>query len=171
MKNSERILAFKRLYVAANTLVHNIYNLLSQQNVLDEQGVDKAITYMDEMIALLPISFPGEDADPFLMINLNDPEKEIVIGENERVQDIPPDDENVRVVYESSIQYVLEDWKFLLWNYVTLKAPGQSSNEKYKPLMLTQAEICLALFPDSSATWAARKQVILYFKRKYNRQI
>lgn len=152
MTNSEKILALKRLFVAANTLCANTHQLISQ-SMLNEQDVDKAINYMDEMIALLPVSFPAgallSTSEPALLINLNNSEdepKQTMVKHDGGTQYVIP--EHTYVLYEESLQIVLEDWKFLHWNYVTVEASEKSSRDKYKPLMLAQAEKCLAFFPD-----------------------
>jgi hypothetical protein len=158
MTNSEKIIAFKRLYVAAYTLCINTGKLISE-NKLNEQDVDKAITCMDEMIALLPISFPVNEMafrSSALMINLKDPEdepRETVLQNDGRTQYIHPED--TVVVYESTLLVALEDWKFSHWNYIVVIAPEKSSRTKYKPFMLEQAEKCLALFPhkDTHGSW------------------
>ncbi|SEW34705.1 hypothetical protein SAMN05428988_4193 [Chitinophaga sp. YR573] len=160
MTNSEKILAFKRLYVAAYTLCANTEKLISE-NKLNEQDVDKAITCMDEMIALLPISFPVNGmafTSAALMINLKDPEdepKETMVQNDGGTRYIRP--ENIVVVYESTLSLVLEDWKFSHWNYIVVNAQEKSSRTKYKPFMLEQAEKCLALIPlkdtDAYGSW------------------
>jgi hypothetical protein len=166
MNNSEKILAFKRLYVAADKLVGNAHERISK-GTLDEADVDQAITYLDEMLALLPISPTGvlhSSDEPVLLINLKDPEdepKETKVKENGMTKYVISED--VKVLGESVILFTLEDWKFSLFNFVTILAPEESSRQKYKPLMLAQAEKCLGFFSNVSQLYSQEKdRVVLY---------
>jgi tetratricopeptide (TPR) repeat protein len=166
MNNSEKILVFKRLYVTANNLVGNVHESMSK-GTLDEADVDQVITYMDDMIALLPINPTGVmyySDEPVLLININDPEDEpteIKIEENGMTKYVMSED--IRVLGESGILFILEDWKFLLFNVVTVQAPEESSRQKYKRLMLAQAEKCLVFFSNKTQLYFHETdKVVLY---------
>jgi len=102
--------------------------------------------------------------EPVLLINLKDPEdepKEIEIKENGMTKYVIPED--IRVLRVSGILFTLEDWKFLLFNVVTIQAPEESSRQKYKPLMLAQAEKCLGFFSNIDQLYSQEKdKVVLY---------
>ncbi|SEW34616.1 hypothetical protein SAMN05428988_4173 [Chitinophaga sp. YR573] len=166
MNNSEKILAFKRLYVAADKLVGNAHERISK-GTLDEADVDQAITYLDEMLALLPISPAGvlhSSDEPVLLINLKDPEdepKERKIKANGMTKYVISED--VRKLRESAILFTLEDWKFSLFNFVTVLAPEESSKQKYKPLMLAQAEKCFGFFANRDQLYFGEMdKIVLY---------
>ncbi|SFE42501.1 hypothetical protein SAMN05518672_10681 [Chitinophaga sp. CF118] len=166
MNNSERILAFKRLYVAADKLMRNVQESISK-GTLDEADIDQTITYLDDMLALLPISPTGVlhySDEPVLLVNLKDPEdepKEIKITENGMTKYVISED--VMALKESGILFILEDWKFILFNIVTVQAPEESSRQKYKPLMLAQAEKCLGFFTNKNQLYFHEiDKVVLY---------
>lgn len=138
MTNSEKILTLKRLFVTTRKLSETIEPLLPQGKAT-EQDIDKVIDYIDEMIALLPVSFPiGVKPEPAIIINLNNPE-------DEPTSTTPMSN---LVLYEAELPVLFEGMKFYHWNYVTVVASEKSKKDKYKPLMIAQAKKCLALFTD-----------------------
>jgi len=166
MTNSEQLLSFKKLYVTANTLTANFATAVSERN-LQETDVDRTISCLDEMIAMLPLGFPGKVNDisePVLLINPKAPEdgpketKKKVRGNTTYI--LP---ENTIVLRESTVLFVLEDWKYRIIKYVAEQAPEETTRQKYKPLITPQAEKCLALFPDKSTLYPWEKvKVVLY---------
>jgi tetratricopeptide (TPR) repeat protein len=166
MTNSEKLQVFKRLYVTAQKLVANLKTGVSERN-LQEADINKTITSVEEMIALLPLTFHGQVnaiSEPVLLINPQDPEdepketKKRVKGNTTYI--LP---ENTIALRESTVLFVLEDWKFLIINYVAEQAPEENTRQKYMPLMLAQAQKCLAFFPDTSRLYPWQNvKVVLY---------
>ena len=166
MTNSEKTLAFKRLFVAVDIMMVNINRGLHNK-ILNEADVDKAISDIDEMIALLPIPVTGEMnaiSEPVLLINPKDPDeepKEKKKKENGMTKYVIP--EGIIVLRESNLLFTLEHWKFMVFNCVTVAAPEESSIQKYKPLMLAQADKCLGFFPSRTNLYPHEMdKVILY---------
>ncbi len=166
MTNSEKLHVFKRLYVDADKLVANLKTGVSTRN-LQEADIEKAIACVDEMIALLPLTFSGQVnaiSEPVLLINPQDPEDEPKETEKQvegNTTYILP--ENTIALKESTVLFALEDWKFLIINYVAEQAPEENTRQKYKPLMLAQAKKCLAFFPDKSRLYPWQNaKVVLY---------
>jgi hypothetical protein len=99
-----------------------------------------------------------------LLINPQDPEdepKETEKRVKRNITYILP--ENTIALKESTVLFVLEDWKFLIINYVAEQAPEENTRQKYMPLMLAQAEKCLAFFPDKSRLYPWQNaKVVLY---------
>jgi hypothetical protein len=51
--------------------------------------------------------------------------------------------DNTDILYESTIQTVLENWKFMAWN-IAVHAPNDPQMEnKYLPFLLAQAAHCM----------------------------
>lgn len=151
MTDAEKILTFKRLYVRTNNLAANFGTAVQQGN-LQVADVDQAITCIDEMIALWPLSFSekiNDISEPVLLINLKDPED--APTETEKTVEgtttyILP--EKTVILEESRVQAMLEDWKFRIIKYIGEQAPEESTKQKYAPLIIPQAKKCLAFYPD-----------------------
>lgn len=125
------------------------------ENRWKEKEVKQTIAVLDEMLALFPLTFSKDavlsTAQPALMINLDDPDDEpveIVTKENGLTRYEQP--ENTTVLYEASVQTVLEDKKFWVLNYVANYAQDEAVKAQYRPLTLAQGKKCITLFPERS---------------------
>lgn len=166
MTNSEKLLSFKRQYVTVHTFTETYETAIEEGNI-QEADIDNAIKNIDEMVAMLPLSFPdkiNDVSEPVLLINLNDPEDEPKETEKKVRRNItyilPEDTATLR---ESTVLSTLEDWKFRIINFFLEKTPEENTKQKYKPLMIAQGEKCLAFYPDKYRLypWQIEK-VVLY---------
>ncbi|RFM36229.1 SMI1/KNR4 family protein [Chitinophaga silvisoli] len=145
------IKAFKRLYVTARKAMNELETLFSAGQ-FNERLMEQVIAGCDQMIPMLPMEFPTQEPlatnSRILLVNLADPEDEpqqIEENENGNVSyNIP---ENTDLLYESTIQTVLENWKFMAWN-IAVHAPNDPQmKSKYLPFLLAQAAHCMQRFP------------------------
>lgn len=147
----ERIKNFKRLYIAVNRLMIS-FEETAKSGQFDEQCIEQSIININKMIEMFPFEFPivseRYPKDRLVIINLKDAEdepEEKMVEENGEKQFVFP--ENTHVLFESTILTSLEDWKFKVWNSVVYNFSDTAIRKKYVPLMLAQAEKCLASFP------------------------
>lgn len=166
MTNSEQLLAFKKLYVTATTITDSLEDDILEKK-LPEADIEKAIACIDEMIAMLPLSFNGQVYDasePVLLINSNDPEDEPKEKEKRVKRNITYTlPENTIVLRESTVLNTLEDWKFRIYNFVSENAPEENTRQKYKPLMMAQGYKCLSFYPDKTRLYPWQQaKIVLY---------
>lgn len=96
-----------------------------QNGIFDEPGVDQGIALLDQLIAMLPFTFPEKSPD---------------FEDRMLLIDLP--DEDTHTLYETTAMTTLQDQKFLVCN----SAVG-GNRPKYLPLALQQAATCMARFP------------------------
>ncbi|MCU0437275.1 MAG: hypothetical protein MUC49_05125 [Raineya sp.] len=153
-------LEFKKKYIKANQLGAMLDDSLKQPQQINEQHIDQkiikpAIKLLDEMIAMLPLRFTQKSIqwktkDIFiLLINLENPEdepQEIYTNDNGWEEySLPP---NTNMLYEATIEIVLEDWKFRFVNtWLVFLENTSKSNLYYKYIkkIFSQAKKCIPL--------------------------
>lgn len=150
----DKITTFKRLYVNMRNAAISTDTQL-RNGVLNEQAIEQGIEKLDELIAMLPFSFPRKSnsyQDRVLPINVNDPEAQ-------PIEKISPD---IHLLYETTTKTTLEDQKFLLYNTVVMAFNKYTVREKYLPLLMEQAATCMRLFPhgDSWQEWEKDMYVV-----------
>lgn len=162
----EKIKSFKRLYVMAEKAVNEIEAHFAAHET-DEIMVDEVIAHCNSLIAMLPMEFPTKEATSphirILLVNLADPEDEPQQTEEKGPGYISyniPD--NTHMLYESTILAVIENWKFVAWNYALHRTNDLRLREHYKELMLAQAYHCMTLFPHGSnwMNWEKERYVL-----------
>ncbi|SFO54798.1 hypothetical protein SAMN05428949_5689 [Chitinophaga sp. YR627] len=159
MTNAEKINRLKHLYITAEELINGVEEMINE-NRWNEEEVNHAIAVVDEMLALFPLTFTKgalqSTSQPALMINLADADDEpveIVTKENGLTTYQQP--ENTTVLYQASVQTILEDKKFWVLNYVANYARDEKVQAQYRPLTLAQGKKCITNFPEGSyvASW------------------
>lgn len=155
MTDQEKIKRLRYLYVVTEKLSNQFFNAFPNGK-WSEQDVEKAISHLDEMIGLLPISFasvtPPSSSRSLLLVNPADPADEpveTVVTKKGKVSYKRPDD--LLELYEDDLPFELRHKKFLLWNYISNYTKDDILRQKYKPLELDQARTCMAMFPEKDS--------------------
>lgn len=153
-----KINSFRRLYVSTHQLMIG-FEAKAATSPFDEPCVQQAIANIDEMISLLPFEFPVQSlrssTDRIIPINMND-----AADEPQRQGDSFP--EHTAVYFESTAVNDLSYWKLIIYSRVVHFYSDDHIVNKYKPMVLQQAEQCLAAFPEPGFWDEALKNKITF---------
>jgi hypothetical protein len=115
---------FKQRYINMRLTLRKVDEQL-QNGIFDEQDLDQGIALLDQLIAMLPFTFPDQSPD---------------VEDRMLLIDLPGED--THTLYETTALTTLQDQKFLAYNSAVT-----GNRPKYLPLVLQQAHTCMARFP------------------------
>ncbi|SFE42435.1 hypothetical protein SAMN05518672_10679 [Chitinophaga sp. CF118] len=154
---SENIKTIRRLYTATRKMMLH-FEASAEKGIFEEQNTTQAIININEMIALLPSKYPTTSPkypdNTFIAINQDDGEDE----PKEQQQGFPA---GTMLLFKYNAQTILEDWKFLIWSRIIFFF--KAAHEKYIPLVLAQADICLAFFAEQYFLREWEKGMIVFY--------
>lgn len=154
MTNKEKLKLLRRKFVSANVNMENINNAVRAKQAIPLELVDETIADVNTMSTLFPIPYEdryGKNEEPAVIINLHDPEDE------------PTEMKGAcRVLTDDYARITIEDIKFHVLNVVMVYEPDKTIVEKYKPLLLRQADWCFnhLLEKPTLSAWEQDKLVI-----------
>lgn len=136
---------FKQYYVALQTATDQLSAQVSQKKV-DVALVEQLSQYVDAMLAMLPFAFPVKNSEWESSLPINPAD-----AEDTPKQPYPP---GTKIVYESNVRILLEDWKFRIWNFILSEIPDNTEyQQRYLEPVLMQAEKCIALFMSAERSY------------------
>jgi hypothetical protein len=152
----EKIKSIRRLYPTTRKMMLH-FEASAENGQFEEQNTMQAIININEMIALLPSTYPTTSplyTSPFFAVNQDDGEDE----PNEKEAGFPGP--GIILFFEFSARTLLEDWKFQIWSRIIFFF--KDARDKYVPLMLAQADVCLAFFA-KDLSWREWEQGMIVF--------
>lgn len=156
--NLEKTKTFRRLYVATHQQLCG-FEETGSSGPFNELCIEQSVANINEMISLLPFEFPfpsqRSSTDRLIPINMND-------GEDEPQREGDNFPEHTAVYFESTAINDLSYWKLIIWSRVVHFFHDAPIVAKYKPLVLEQAEQCLAAFPEPAYWDEALKNKITF---------